>query len=111
MEKLKQNIKTAKIAILGYPGDYYERLSLDKLGTSQWGVAEEGKIKEIREQKESILHYIATLSGQSGAPILLIEEKAIAVVGIHKGVMNVHGVPDSNSGRLITPKLIETLLQ
>ncbi len=46
------------------------------------------------------------MSGQAGAPILLIEDNMITVIEIHKGAKLLNSVIDSNCGRLVTTKLV-----
>lgn len=72
---MKSNFYSAKLAIFGYPSTSYKQLSIegDKESTSQWGLMKTGKITEINEDKEQIVHLISTVEGQSGAPIILKE--------------------------------------
>lgn len=36
-------------------------------------------------EKGEIIHLISTLQGQSGSPIILINDEKLSIVGIHKG--------------------------
>ena len=60
------------------------------------------------DRQSSLKHQISTLTGTSGAPILLFENNKISIVGIHKGG---HKVEKANAGRLVTAELIKELQQ
>lgn len=79
----------------------------------QYGLSRVGKIGEIRETKGEIIHFISTLEGQSGAPIVMInKDNSIIVVGIHKGGIETKLKGRrvlANVGRLIDIELIMVL--
>ena len=67
----------------------------------------------MRKEKGELIHRVSSLKGQSGAPIIKVEQnKELSIIGIHKGGINVkigHSKTTANSGRLLTPELLEIL--
>ena len=62
---------------------------------------------EVRKEKGELIHRVSSLKGQSGAPIIKVgQNKELSIIGIHKG-----RIKDccANSGRLLTPELLEIL--
>ena len=57
------------------------------MNINQWGLTRNiDKIKECSQEKGHILHFLSTLPGQSGAPIIGIDKNnTICIIGVHKG--------------------------
>ena len=56
-----------------------------KLKTTQVGKTEKGKIVEQNVETGRMLYKISTAPGQSGSSIVLQEEEAPKIIGVHKG--------------------------
>ena len=54
---------------------------------NQWGLIRSGCIELIDERKGKIQHLISTMPGQSGAPMILINDDKLSIIGIHKGAV------------------------
>ena len=102
------------LAIYGYPAVKYVQLDSRAKETKacQWGLVKSDLIVEIKEKSAELLHKISTLKGQSGCPIVDIDEDSPSIVGIHKGsaIVTINSQKVTiNVGRIITTDLIETL--
>lgn len=99
-----------EIAIFGYSGT--ELVSLDfrdkyKMVLHQWGlIRNQEQIESINEDKGEILHTISTVEGQSGSPILLIDQgNEMSIIGLHKGGIRREETM-FNVGRLVTQEMV-----
>lgn len=65
-----------ELAVFGYPGKYYEVKDKagEKLEVYQWGLEKKEGIIEINEKKGRLVHCLSTFSGQSGAPIIAVDD-------------------------------------
>ena len=67
----------------------------------------EKKTSARRKEKVEIIHRLSTLPGQSGAPLICIDQdNKLSIVGIHVGAVRTkkEGVKvEANVGRLLTP--------
>ena len=107
------NEKT-KLSICGYPAIKYERDQEDgPEKTCQWGITLNGRVLEVRKDRAELIHRVSSLHGQSGSPLIEVGEKdEPSIIGIHKGGVNtkINGsMCKANSGKLLTPELLEIL--
>ena len=83
----------------------------------QWGLIKENVEVEIRNKYGRIFHYVSTLPGHSGSPILWVEDleqERLSIVAIHQagGTKISNGLQIKlNAGKLLTEELIVILME
>ena len=77
--------KDSVISIFGYPGKAFSLANNDgkRLITHQMGFKQEGGICNFFPT--TMYHRVPTETGQSGAPIIIHQNKELSILGIHKG--------------------------
>jgi len=74
------------LSIFGYPESKYDRKNQKPVGVRQYGLTKTGHILDVYLEAGYMVHRISTEAGQSGAPVIKVEDNGtMVIVGVHVG--------------------------
>ena len=78
--------KNTTLTINGYPESKYDKKNKKPKAVKQYGLIRKGYILDVYSEASYMVHRISAEAGQSGAPVVKIEENGkMSIIGLHVG--------------------------